>query len=160
MPVGTAISLQNCKSDDDGTRTHNLLIRSQTPYPLGHAASAAAMYIYIYIYIYIEREREREREIKKASCNSGGNRFMHSLFVPRATSFLHSLKRAGQQQWNLQSCSYCLVYGLLEVAFESQMHNVANVQLSRQSEHFQTKRELYETTMLQFQLAQVETGLP
>ena len=24
-------------SDHDGTRTHNLLIRSQTPYPLGHA---------------------------------------------------------------------------------------------------------------------------
>ena len=26
------------KCDHDGTRTHNLLIRSQTPYPLGHAA--------------------------------------------------------------------------------------------------------------------------
>ena len=26
------------KIDHDGTRTHNLLIRSQTPYPLGHAA--------------------------------------------------------------------------------------------------------------------------
>ena len=26
------------KTDHDGTRTHNLLIRSQTPYPLGHAA--------------------------------------------------------------------------------------------------------------------------
>ena len=24
-------------TDHDGTRTHNLLIRSQTPYPLGHA---------------------------------------------------------------------------------------------------------------------------
>ena len=27
------------KNDHDGTRTHNLLIRSQTPYPLGHAAT-------------------------------------------------------------------------------------------------------------------------
>ena len=26
------------KIDHDGTRTRNLLIRSQTPYPLGHAA--------------------------------------------------------------------------------------------------------------------------
>ena len=25
------------KIDHDGIRTHNLLIRSQTPYPLGHA---------------------------------------------------------------------------------------------------------------------------
>ena len=28
------------KNDHDGIRTHNLLIRSQTPYPLGHATSA------------------------------------------------------------------------------------------------------------------------
>ena len=28
------------KIDHDGIRTHNLLIRSQTPYPLGHAAMA------------------------------------------------------------------------------------------------------------------------
>ena len=27
----------NLKSDHEGTRTLNLLIRSQTPYPLGHA---------------------------------------------------------------------------------------------------------------------------
>ena len=28
--------------DHDGTRTHNLLIRSQTPYPLGHAVFTQA----------------------------------------------------------------------------------------------------------------------
>ena len=28
------------KNDHDGIRTHNLLIRSQTPYPLGHATCA------------------------------------------------------------------------------------------------------------------------
>ena len=28
------------ENDHDGIRTHNLLIRSQTPYPLGHATSA------------------------------------------------------------------------------------------------------------------------
>ena len=28
------------KLDHDGIRTHNLLIRSQAPYPLGHAAGA------------------------------------------------------------------------------------------------------------------------
>ena len=28
------------KLDHDGIRTHNLLIRSQAPYPLGHAADA------------------------------------------------------------------------------------------------------------------------
>ena len=28
-------------NDHDGIRTHNLLIRSQTPYPLGHATCAS-----------------------------------------------------------------------------------------------------------------------
>ena len=28
------------ENDHDGIRTHNLLIRSQTPYPLGHATDA------------------------------------------------------------------------------------------------------------------------
>ena len=30
----------HCKIDHDGDRTHNLPIRSRTPYPLGHAAGA------------------------------------------------------------------------------------------------------------------------
>ena len=39
IPTGQlACELQN--NDPDGTRTHNLLIRSQTPYPLGHEARA------------------------------------------------------------------------------------------------------------------------
>ena len=32
--------LFHCKIDHDGDRTHNLPIRSRTPYPLGHAAGA------------------------------------------------------------------------------------------------------------------------
>ena len=31
--------LKKCSFDHDETRTRNLLIRSQTPYPLGHAAT-------------------------------------------------------------------------------------------------------------------------
>ena len=31
--------IEKIKIDHDGTRTRNLLIRSQTPYPLGHTAS-------------------------------------------------------------------------------------------------------------------------
>ena len=33
------------KHDHDGTRTHNLPIRSRTPYPLGHAAMKDILYI-------------------------------------------------------------------------------------------------------------------
>ena len=33
------LKLQSENIDHDGTRTHNLPIRSRTPYPLGHAAA-------------------------------------------------------------------------------------------------------------------------
>ena len=35
----TVLPLADIKIDHDGTRTRNLLIRSQTPYPLGYAAN-------------------------------------------------------------------------------------------------------------------------
>ena len=39
-----------CKIDHDGDRTHNLPIRSRTPYPLGHAAGAPVSIFLIHIW--------------------------------------------------------------------------------------------------------------
>ena len=36
---GYLLLREKCKNDHEGIRTLNLLIRSQTPYPLGHAAT-------------------------------------------------------------------------------------------------------------------------
>ena len=41
--------LFHCKIDHDGDRTHNLPIRSRTPYPLGHAAGAPVSIFSIHI---------------------------------------------------------------------------------------------------------------
>ena len=35
------------KADHEGTRTLNLLIRSQTPYPLGHAVLVGSSILYV-----------------------------------------------------------------------------------------------------------------
>ena len=40
----------HCKIDHDGDRTHNLPIRSRTPYPLGHAAGAPVSIYLIHIW--------------------------------------------------------------------------------------------------------------
>ena len=40
LELKTFFSQNLDKNDHDGIRTHNLLIRSQTPYPLGHATDA------------------------------------------------------------------------------------------------------------------------
>ena len=36
------------KYDHDGTRTHNLPVRSRTPYPLGHAAGLLRAHISVH----------------------------------------------------------------------------------------------------------------
>ena len=50
----TNTSIRGINNDHDGTRTHNLPIRSRTPYPLGHAAmQLASTKIYLNLLFYL-----------------------------------------------------------------------------------------------------------